>query len=603
MIQDPIVFPNQKNYDSTFHLCIRFFVDMRFLWRVWVGLFLLMILTSVFAIAIPLIVKNIIDNGVIQKNQELLFKMTGVLIGIYFLQLLTGAFKAYLQIWVGQRAVLRLRMMLFRHLMKLRPRFYDKHPSGELISRLEGDVNTVEFLSSTLLIGILYELLVGGYSLIMMGCLEWRLFLSVLLIVPILLFIQMVYGKRVRNKALNLRVAAAEMLAVLQENVAGIRWIQNLAGENRAALRYFRKGREVLKQNLSLTRISVFSSSLIGLNGLVTTVVSYGFGGYFVIEGAITVGTLIAFNSYLEKMYKSITIISSYWIEAQRGVACLQRIYWLLDQKTKEQHSGLRKEKINGDIEFRNLLFNYNEEPPLLRDINFKIPAGQMTALVGMSGSGKSTLVNLLLKHEDAKEGYILIDGIPLQEWSVSFIRKRIGVVSQEQFFFFSSLRDNLSFVNPNITDEKILEILNEVGLSEWVHALPQKLDTVIGERGIQLSGGQRQRLALARVLIQDPDVIVLDEATSFLDNLSEKYIQDLIRNKLGNKTFFVIAHKLSTIQDADQIVVIDQGRITETGTHFELLNHNGLYQQLWNAQRKIEVPDKPYPLASSLTI
>lgn len=302
-----------------------------------------------------------------------------------------------------------------------------------------------------------------------------------------------------------------------------------------------------------------------------------------VLKGVFTLGTLVAFKSYLDRFTTSLSVLTQLWVEAQKSIACLERIYWLLTHPDELKRGGIQPKRLKGQIEFRNV-FIFSGERKILKDFSMKINENEFVALVGRNGSGKSTVVNLLLKHVSPDKGEILLDQNPLSEYDTVSLRRRLGIVSDFQFFFFDTIRDNLKFVKTDAKNEELLNVLEKVGLGEWVRRPPHGLDTWIGERGLRLSSGERQHLAIARVLLQNPDIIIFDEATSTVDNLAERDLYSLLTTQFrSRKTIIVIAHRFAGIQSADRIYVLDQGRVVEEGTHFELLNkQDGVYRKFW---------------------
>ncbi|MED0677268.1 ABC transporter ATP-binding protein [Aneurinibacillus thermoaerophilus] len=547
----------------------------------WFVLLVFTLVTTLLISSIPLVVKEIIDQALLKNNTALLFQLLCLLFSIYLVHILLEGVKTYIQTLVGQRAVAIFRLRLFRKILSLPAAFYDRHPTGDILNRMEGDINVVDFLTSRLLFLSFSQIMMMMYSLGMMAYLDWRLFLVSAVLFPTVYAVQMYFGKKIKQKTLQLRTFASGIFTATQESIIGIRFIQEMGRRLFVGTRYIKSLRSVIRQQLQLARFSVFASAAMSGNVIFMLLISYGLGGYFVTQDLLTLGTLIAFNTYIEKLYSSLTVASTYWIEMQRAAASVERLYWLLDQPSLSR-DGQRLERLQGHIVFRDVSFHYEGKQQTLEDITFDIQPATTTAIVGASGSGKSTLLSLIMGHYPVAKGNIFIDGIPLSSLSLTSLRKKIGVVSQQPFFFLATIRENLQLVKREATDEELYEVLEEVGLGGWVKELPNGLDTMVGERGLQLSGGQRQKLALSRVILQNPDIIILDEATAFLDNLSEEQIKRLLRSRFFGKTIVMVAHRLSMVREADQVIMIENGRICAQGTHEYLFATSLSYQALW---------------------
>lgn len=566
--------------------CLRRFVlDMKGLWFSWGVIIALINFAAVPSVLSPLIIRTLIDRALAELQFSLFLWLTLALVGLYVLQLTLWAARDYLQKATAQRAILKLRIRLFGKLTRMRRSFYLQHPGGELISRLESDVTQAEALASHLLAATLSEGLMVLYALVAMAILNIYMCLSVLSAFPLLLMVQKRYSAQVRSTTIKSRQAQAGLLAVLQETLLGLEWIQNVAGEKRAGKRYLLQARQVIARQLEAARIAVLVSSGLGLNGIVIAMIAYGLGGYFVLIGVFTIGTLIAFKSYLDRFTTSLSVVAQLWVDAERSLACLERVYWLLDHPDELKRGGRQPRHIAGRIQCRDVSLSSAGQPILSR-LNMDIDENEFVAVVGPNGSGKSTVVNLLLRQVDPDAGEIRLDEHPLSQYDPVSLRRRIGIVSDRHFFFFSTVRDNLIFMKPNASKEELSHALEQVGLGQWIRGLPDGFDTVVGERGLRLSSGERQRLAIARVLLQDPDVVILDEATSSFDNLAERDIYRVLNERFrGKKTILLVTHRLTVVPGTDRIFVIDQGRVVETGNHQQLANRpGGLYRRLWEA-------------------
>ncbi len=493
---------------------------------------------------------------------------------------------------VGQRSVAGLRERLFSKILSRKISFFDKHNSADLLSRLHADTTLIQDAVSirlSVLVRYALQVLVGT---ILMFLISPKLSFLLLLVLPLLVGMSMVLGKRLKAASKLQQEALAEANVVAEEDFALVRSVKAFVREAREEKRYDRVNSQVLAAGITRTKIAAFFASFVSslMNLALALVAAYG--AYLVSTSELPIGDLGAFLLYGLIVGVSFAFFTGSFSELSQAMGATERVFELLEAEDKENeyfHSGERNcpEKNRWNLRFDKVSFRYPERPEqvVIKGISFDIHAGKTTALVGPSGAGKSTIVSLLLRFYEPDSGLISLDGRSLQEFELSRYRESIAVVPQNPELFSDTLRNNLLFAKPSANDEEILEALRRAQLETFLKDLPKGLETNIGERGLQLSGGQKQRLAIARALLLKPSFIILDEATSSLDTENERLIQLALAELFEDTTALVIAHRLSTVQNADQLLVLDSGNLVEQGQHKELMKGEGLYQRLVESQ------------------
>jgi len=490
----------------------------------------------------------------------------------------------------AQNLIAMLRVKLQKHIIQLPVNYFDNHKTGELVSRIMSDVEGVRNLVGTGLVQLFGGLLTSIISFILLIQINARMTFYVLVPMAVFSFIAMrafAYIRPIFRKRGELN---ANVTGRLTESLGGIRVIKGFNAEEHE-IRIFSEGVNELFLNVkkSLTATSLVTSSSALLLGIASITIM-GVGSLEIAKGAMTVGDFFAFTLYLGFLVAPIVQMGNIGTQITEAFAGLDRMEEILNTPTEETES---EGKINigpleGSLEFKNVGFAYDEQMSVLEDITFSMPAGSVTALVGTSGSGKSTIAGLTASFIKPKKGQLLVDGQDINKISLKSYRSQLGVVLQDDFLFEGTIRENILFSKPDASEEDILAAVHHAHVDEFTDRFPDKMDTLIGERGVKLSGGQRQRLAIARALLVNPRILILDEATSSLDTESEAYIQESLKYLLKGRTTLVIAHRLSTIRQADQILVIEKGRIAERGTHDDLLKKKGRYYELYTYQSRI---------------
>ncbi len=512
---------------------------------------------------------------------------------LYIVSLILVFALSYSQTWLinlmGQKIMCDLRMEIFSHLQRLDVAFFDKNPVGRLMTRVTTDVDALNELFTAGVISVFEDIFMLSGIILSLFLLNYKLALAIVAILPLLILVTLLFKIKVRDSFRRVRTAIARINAFLQENITGAAVVQIFGQERKQYRRFTRINKEHLDANVQgIFYYAIFFPLLELISALAIALIVW-YGGLQVLAGALTLGTLVAFIQYSDRFFRPISDLSEKYTILQSAMASSERIFKLLDTepdivspKTPEA-PAVR----SGSIEFRNVHFSYNPGEPVLRDISFKVNKGETIAVVGATGAGKSTIIALLSRLYDVQQGEILIDGINIRNYDLQALRRSIGIVLQDVFLFSGSVAENIRLGNSAISDIAVRKAAETVHASHFIEALNQQYASKVGERGAALSMGQKQLLAFARALAYDPKILVLDEATSSIDTETELLIRDALEKLKANRTSIIIAHRLSTVQKADRIIVLHPGRIRETGTHQELLHLKGIYWKLYQLQYK----------------
>ena len=550
----------------------------------------LIILKSLAGLIIPLQTKTLIDDIVPNKDMNGLYTLIIIVVVALLIQALTSFSLTRLLSVEAQHLISVLRAKVQRKLLKLPINFFDNNKSGALVSRVMTDVEGVRNLVGTGLV----QLIGGSITAIIsfLWLIKINATMTFVVLVPVIIFaFVMLKAFSVIRPIFKMRGKInAEVTGRLTETLNGVRVIKGFNAEEQEN-KTFEDGVERLFLNVkkSLTATALITSSSTFLIGLASAGIM-GIGGYYIMNDTMTLGDFVQFTLLLGFMVAPIVQMSnigSQLTEAMAGLDRTEELMNMTEEDNPEQRT-FKLDKIKGDIVFDNVSFSYEEDKEVLHNISFEAPAGSVTALVGSSGSGKSTIAGLAATFLNPVEGKVTLDGIDLSTVNLSSFRSRLGVVLQDDFLYEGTIRENILFARANANEEEVMEAVKGAYVNEFTDRFEEGLDTVIGERGVKLSGGQRQRISIARALLADPKIIILDEATSNLDTESESYIQKSLRKLMQDRTTFVIAHRLSTIQQADQILVIEDGNIVERGKHDELISKKGRYYDLYTYQSRI---------------
>lgn len=579
-------------------------LDRRLLWRLagylwpyrgWVALAFCTVMAEAFLGPLrPKLVQVAIDRHIVEGDWSGLQQIILLLVGVLVVEAGLSFVNDYLTQWIGQRAIYDIRTKVYRHIQRQSLRFFDRTPVGRLITRVTNDVESLSDMLSAGVVRILGDLFRIVFIASFMFMLEWRLALVTLAVMPLMMAAVAWFRRKVREQYRETRRQIARLNAFLQEHIGGMKIVQ-LFNREAEELRRFREINDAHRQAQIKTvfyfalfwpAVQLVSDTALGLVLWV--------GGLRALEGTLTLGVLIAFIQYVRQFFEPIRNLSDQYNMLQSAMAGAERIFGLLDQDTAlpEPARPVRVERLRGHIEFRNVWFTYDELPTdgqepnwVLRDVSFTVEPGQHLAIVGATGAGKTTIINLLLRFYDVQRGQILVDGHDVRDYALRDLRRHIGLVLQDVFLFSGTVLDNITLGDPSIPFEKVQEAARLIGADRFIERLPNGYFQDVRERGLTLSHGQRQLLSFVRALVYDPEVLVLDEATSSVDTETEQLIQRAMETLLRGRTAIIIAHRLSTIQHADQILVMHRGEIRERGTHQELLARDGLYRKLYELQ------------------
>jgi len=559
-------------------------------WKALVGVSLLLLLRTGLMLLPPLVQKQVVDEVIAAADLSNLTILIGALIVIHALSQIVDFGDLYVRHAIGERFIFDLRVHIYEHLQQLSLAFYESTSTGELMSRVTNDVNALEqFVTHGVALTVVDLLRLLGASAVLLA-LNWRLALIMLIPLPLMAAGLWVFNHRARPIYRRVRDRLGDINATLQDKLAGIRVVQAFEREEEE-LRHFREvSRDYLQERVEAIRTwSIFFPSLHFVSALGGALV-LGFGARMVVNQQLSLGTLVAFLSYIVSFYEPLRRLTEVDNTFQQAIAAGERIFELLDTESEiqDEPGALYLHDIEGDVVFDQVHFRYGEGDKVLKDVSFRIAPGEMVALVGPSGAGKTSIANLLCRFYDPQSGQVLIDGHNLREVEVQSLRQHIAVVLQDTFLFNTTVKDNLRYGKVDATDEEMIAAAKAAYAHDFIQDLPNGYDTEIGERGVRLSGGQKQRLALARAILADPRILILDEATSSVDAEAEYLIQQALEEVLKGRTSMVIAHRLSTVRDADKIIALEEGCIREVGSHRDLLARDGLYSQLY--QRQLEL-------------
>ncbi len=540
----------------------------------------------------PWLIKSVIDRAIPTKDLGLLALLISTLVAAHFGRNVLQGSRIRFNNRLEQKVIHDMRTHVYRSLQRLSIDYFEARSTGELMSRINNDVNNIErvFIDGVEHFVIAVMTLAG--ILVMLFILNWKLCLAAMVPIPFLVLGSVSFTGRVHSLYHDLRRALARMNALLQDNISGIRETKSFNREGYEAGRFEGKSKEYSSVSLKVARLwSLYSPGMLFLGSVGTAFVLY-LGARDVIEGTMTLGSLVAFLSYIALFYGPINQIHSINHKMQHALAASDRVFEVVDAEPNVREADrpvIPEQKIQGLVRFQNVAFHYLENYPVLEDITFEILPGERVALAGSTGAGKTTIISLLLRFYDCTGGHITLDGYDIKELPLSFLRNQIALVSQEPFLFNGTVRENIAYGDLEATDDEIAEVARAAHAHDFIKRLPKGYDSWIGERGVKLSVGEKQRLAIARALLKNPPVIILDEATSSLDTETEAQIQAAIGNLIRSRTTLMIAHRLTSLRTADKILVIRDGRVAEEGNHDTLLARDGAYTRLFEAQVRIQ--------------
>jgi ABC-type multidrug transport system fused ATPase/permease subunit len=538
----------------------------------------------------PLFQREIIDEVITARNLTYLSAMIAALVGTYALNQLVQIGDNYVRHALGEKFIFDLRVRLYAYLQKMSLSFFERTSTGELMSRVTNDLSALEnFVThGSALTGVDLMRLIGGGVILFV--LDYRLAALVMIPIPILALALRHYNTKIRPVYRRVRARLGDINAKLQDNLAGIRVIQAFAREDLEYSRFSKESERYYQARVKGIRYWSIFFPAIRFFGAMGAVIVLGVGSVMVVKEQLTIGTLVAFLAYITSIYDPINRLTEVDNIFQEAIAAGERIFELLDETTdvKDAPDAIELSAIRGEMVFDQVYFRYGSGDRVLHDISFTMAPGEMVALVGPSGAGKTSIANLICRFYDPVKGHVTVDGCDLRNIKLTSLRRQVGVVLQDSFLFNNTIAENLYYGKPNATEDELIAAARAANAHDFIMQLPEGYNTEIGERGVKLSGGQKQRLALARAILADPRILILDEATSSVDAEAEYLIQQALERVLKGRTALVIAHRLSTVCNADKIIVLNHGRIAEVGSHQELMQRKGLYSQLYQRQMEL---------------
>jgi len=547
------------------------------------------VVVSLTGLLPPYFLKVAVDNYVANSDLAGLTVISIILVGVYLVNWVSDYQRTYQMSWMGQNMVNELRKQLFSHLQDLSFSFYDRSEAGEIISRVTNDTDTLSQIFVQGVVTLISDVLTLIGIVAIMLWLSISLTLAAFLVIPPLLLLIFVFQSRLRKAYRATRKKIAVVTSRLEESISGIREIQSFTREQDAMKDFRQANVENLQANVQAGKLFALLMPAVQIVGAVGTCVVLWFSGMLTISGGITLGTVIAFLLYITKFFRPIVNLTTFYNTVQSAMAAAERIFVTVDTKPEiaDAPDAVELSHVKGEIVFNNVTFGYDPARPVLKDVNIQVEPGKTLAIVGPTGAGKSTIVKLLSRFYELQRGTIAVDGYDVQKVTLNSLHRQMGVVLQEPFLFSGTIMENIKYGKLDASDDEVKQVAKIVGIHEFISSLPQGYETKVGERGARLSVGQRQLVSFARALLGDPPILILDEATSSVDPYTELKIKKALAVLLKNRTSLVIAHRLSTVRNADNIVVINEGRIVEEGNHTELMKKKGMYYRLYKKQFK----------------
>ena len=535
-------------------------------------------------LVLPLIVRNMINVVVVEKNAAALNSLTLDIIGVIAFQMVFGITQNYILGFVGNRMTADFRMDLFNHIQSLSLRFFQERRVGEIISRMSNDISVIQKALVSIPVAVLRQTvtLVGGLAIVFY--LNWKLSGLILIVLPPLMLFARIFGKRLRVLAGQVQDQLARTMVVLEEVFSSIKVVKSYNREEYEKKRFEAGIESAFDAEVKKVKVSAFFGPFVLFLTFLVSALLIWYGGRQVMAGITTPGELAAFFLYAIIIAGPIGTFVRLYTQIQEALGAIRRVYEILETRPLivDPENPVVFDKIQGGIEFDQVSFGYKKENPVLKGVSFQVPPGEQVALVGPSGAGKSTVIQLVHRFFDVDSGSIRVDGHDIRETELKTFLHHVALVPQETLLFGGTIRENILYGKLDATDEELDQAARFANAFNFIKNLEQGYDTVVGEKGVKLSGGERQRIAIARGLLKNPKILILDEATSSLDNQSETLIQDALENLMKGRTTLIIAHRLSTVHNADRIIVLDQGRVVEMGNHKELIAKEGLYYKLY---------------------
>lgn len=544
---------------------------------------------SLLGLIPPLCTLRLIDTAIPQGDFRSVCFYVGGMIAAALVSGLVGVYQGYLNSLVGEGIVRDIRSSLVSHLHRMPLDFFTSTKTGEIMNRVSSDVDSIDNVVTGTMVTVLTNASMLVTTVVTVFLLNWRLALLSIGIIPLMILPIWPVGRKMYDVRKQTRVKRDEIEALTQEtlSISGITLIKSFVREPYEHTRFYRVGTDLMKLEIDLAMVGRWFIMLIGAMVIIGPAAVWLLGGWLVIKNSVTIGVVVTFTTLLNRLYGPASALAGVQVQVVGALAVFERIFEYLDMPEEKSKSdgALSLDQLSGKVEFRNVSFGYAENRLALNDISFAIEPGQMVAFVGPSGAGKTTITQLVPRFYDTVSGAVLVDDYDVKDVDLEKLRQHIGIVTQETYLFHDTIENNLRYAREESSDDEIVAAATAANIHEFIMSLPEQYKTVVGERGHKLSGGERQRLAIARVLLKNPKILILDEATSSLDSVNESLIQQAFVPLMKGRTSLVIAHRLSTILVADKIFVINHGQVVESGTHAQLLSSGGAYATLYNQQ------------------
>jgi subfamily B ATP-binding cassette protein MsbA len=528
----------------------------------------------------------------VQHDQSRMTDMITGFLGLVILQGLCSMGHSYLTAWISQRIIADFRRHLFAHLHTLSVSFFARRRTGELLSRLMNDVTVIQSVVTETPIDSAKQLVtfIGGITFLLM--MNWRLCLLILVLLPLLVLVAKVFGRKLKSLSTSIQDHTAAMSTLIEEVISGIRIVKSFVQTQREETRFAAQVEQTLALTMRKAGVMAVFIPVISLLTFAAAAAVLWYGGRQVIDGSVSPGDLFAFVLFAGILIGPFSSAARVFAQIREAQGATQRVFEILDtgSEVSDSPTAATLSSVSGHIRAEHIGFAYDPRQPVLMDVSFEAKPGELVAIVGPTGAGKTTVMNLLHRFYDPTEGHITIDGHDLRQVTMDSWYRQIALVPQETILFGGTILDNIRYGDEKATQEEVMAASHAAHAHDFIMSFPDQYQTIVGEKGINVSGGQRQRIAIARAIVKNPRILLLDEATSALDSESERLVQEALEQLMKGRTTFVIAHRLTTIQRADRILVLNKGRLVETGTHAELMSHKGLYQYLYTL-RLIELP------------